>query len=259
MDMAVQETAVAADDLVLGQIDNRGIATLTLNRPEKFNALSVAMIGALDAALAEMGRDQRVRVIILAGKGKAFCAGHDLAEMRGCASEPKARELFERCSLLMLNMMRLSKPIIARVHGVATAAGCQLVASADLAVATETARFAVSGINVGLFCGTPMVALTRNLPRKQAMEMLLTGEFIDAATAQQYGLVNRVVPAAELDHATEALAAAIAAKSPLAITLGKRLFYEQIETGAGRAYDLATETMTRNLLSTDATSGIAHL
>lgn len=249
-------TGAAPDDLVLHTTDANGIATLTLNRPGKFNALSMAMMVALEDALRAVAADTNVRVIVLAGGGKAFCAGHDLKELRDCSGRQATEALFAQCSQLMLTMTGIAKPIIARVHGVATAAGCQLVATADLAVAVETARFAVSGVNLGLFCSTPMVALTRNLPRKQAMEMLMTGNFIDARTALQYGLVNRVVPADQLDAAVGELAASIAAKSPAAIAFGKRLFYAQLEAAAARAYELAAATMTDNLMTEDAALGM---
>jgi enoyl-CoA hydratase/carnithine racemase len=246
----------AAGDLVVRSDDAPGIATLTLNRPEKFNALSMAMMVALEDALRAAAADASVRVIVLAANGKAFCAGHDLKELRACQGRQAGEALFAQCSQLMLAMTGISKPIIARVHGIATAAGCQLVATADLAVCVEHARFAVSGVNLGLFCSTPMVALTRNLPRKQAMEMLLTGDFIDARTALHYGLVNRVVPAERLDEAVGELARSIAAKSPAAIALGKRLFYAQLEAAMARAYELAGATMTDNLLTEDAARGI---
>lgn len=244
------------DALLLPSGPDDGILTLTLNRPAAFNALSRALMREIEAALAGADEDPAVRVIVLAGKGKAFCAGHDLREMRQAPGRAAIEALFQQCSRLMLAITRLKKPVIARVHGIATAAGCQLVAACDLAVAAEEARFAVSGVNLGLFCSTPMVALTRNLPRKQAMEMLLTGDFIDAETALRYGLVNRVVPLADLDRATHDLAAAIAAKSPVAIAFGKQLFYRQLEAGLQAAYALATETITCNMMTEDAAAGI---
>ncbi len=249
-------TVAATDELVVRICDANGIATLTLNRPDKFNALSMALMVALEDALRAAAADASVRVIVLAANGKAFCAGHDLKELRECSGRQAIEALFAQCSQLMLTMTSIPKPIIARVHGVATAAGCQLVATADLAVAVENARFAVSGVNLGLFCSTPMVALTRNLPRKQAMEMLVTGNFIDARTALHYGLVNRVVPADQLDAAVGALAMSIAAKSPAAIAFGKRLFYAQLEAATARAYELASATMTDNLLTEDAACGM---
>ncbi len=232
------------------------VATLTLNRPEQFNALSEALLEAMQAALDELAADAAVRVVVIAGAGKAFCAGHDLKEMRANHSHEYMRDLFRRCGRLMTTMTRMPQPVIARVHGIATAAGCQLVASCDLAVAAEVARFAVSGINVGLFCSTPAVALSRNMGRKQALEMLLTGEFIDAAEACRRGLVNRVVPLAELDGELRRLTLAIAGKSAAAVTMGKQLFYRQIEMGTEAAYQLAAETMACNMMCDDAATGI---
>jgi len=233
------------------------VARLTLNRPAKYNVLSAATIEALIGALAELARDDSVRVIVLAAEGKAFSAGHDLGEMGAQCSLDGFRSLFARCSELMLAIQRQPQPVVARVQGVATAAGCQLVAMCDLAVASETARFAVSGINLGLFCATPSVPLSRNVHRKQALEMLLTGEFIDAATACQRGLVNRVVAVTELDAELARLCAVIAAKSPAAIAAGKRLFYRQLEVGIEAAYELAAEAMACNAVAPDARRGIA--
>jgi enoyl-CoA hydratase/carnithine racemase len=247
--------AAPAHDPLL-RSDAGGIATLTMNRPDKFNALSVELLDALLAALQAIGEDRSVRVVVLAGAGRAFCTGHDLKQMRADPSDGAMRALFRRCAEVMLGIARIPQPVIARVHGVATAAGCQLVASCDLAVAAEGARFAVSGVNLGLFCSTPMVALSRNLGRKQAMELLLTGEFIDAPTAERWGLVNRVVPADGLDAAVAALAASVASKSPAAVALGKRLFYTQLEAGIEAAYELASETMACNMRTHDAQAGI---
>ena len=226
MDATTEERKSATQAPLLLRRDAGAVATLTLNRPDKFNALSVSLLAALQEQLAAIGRDPGIRVVILAGAGKAFCTGHDLKEMRENPGRQAIDALFRQCAEVMLTMTRIPQPVIARVHGVATAAGCQLVATCDLAVAAEDARFAVSGVNLGLFCSTPMVALSRNLPRKQAMEMLLTGSFIDAPTALRYGLVNRVVPQDQLDAATAELANAVASKSPAAIALGKRLFYD---------------------------------
>ena len=183
---------------VLLRTDRGGIATLTLNRPDKFNALSTELMGLIEQQLDSLSGDKSIRTVIIAANGKAFCAGHDLREMSDDPGEEAIQALFDQCSRMMVSLTQIPQPVIARVHGMATAAGCQLVAQCDLAVASEEARFATSGINVGLFCGTPMVAVTRNLPRKQAMEMLLTGEFIDAATAERYGLINRAVPAGDV-------------------------------------------------------------
>jgi enoyl-CoA hydratase/carnithine racemase len=232
------------------------VATLTMNRPDKFNALSIELLDALQAELQAIAADRNVRVVVLAGAGRAFCTGHDLKQMRADPSDAAMRALFRRCADLMLTIARIPQPVIARVHGVATAAGCQLVASCDLAVAVETARFAVSGVNLGLFCSTPMVALSRNVGRKQAMELLLTGEFIDAQTAERWGLVNRVVPADQLDAAVAALAASVASKSPAAVALGKQLFYKQLEVGIEEAYALASDVMACNMRAQDAQAGI---
>jgi enoyl-CoA hydratase/carnithine racemase len=233
-----------------------GILGLTLDRPEKYNALSVSLMTAVEDTLAAVAEDGETRVVVFAGAGKAFCAGHDLAELRADPGRQAIRGIFDQCRRMMLAIVRLPQPVIARVHGTATAAGCQLVASCDLAIAAETARFAVSGVNLGLFCSTPMVALSRNMPRKQAMQLLLTGEFMDASTACAYGLVNEVVPEADLDTATLALARKIADKSPAAVGLGKRLFYRQLEAGLDAAYELASETMVCNMLTEDAQEGI---
>jgi len=253
--MAANPDTLANEPLLLRR-DRDGIATLTLNRPEKFNALSVALLTALQDEFDTLAGDPSVHVIVLAGSGKAFCAGHDLGEMREDSSPQAIAALFGQCSRMMVSMTRLPQPVIARVHGIATAAGCQLVAHCDLAVASEEARFATSGINVGLFCATPMVAVTRNLPRKQAMEMLMTGAFIDARTAREYGLVNRVVPADGLDGAVAELAGEIAGKAPRFIAEGKRLFYRQIEADMERAYDEANDVMTANMQTEDARDGI---
>lgn len=248
-------TATTEAPVLLRNVQD-GIATLTLNRPEKFNALSVALLSALETEFQALSTDSAIRVVILEGNGKAFCAGHDLKEMRASPSRQSYQSLFELCGRVMLAITRIPQPVIARVHGTATAAGCQLVATCDLAVAVEEARFAVSGVNLGLFCSTPMVALTRNMPRKQAMEMLLTGDFIDAETALSYGLVNKVVPRNQLNEVVSQLAEKIAGKSSAAIALGKQLFYRQLEAGLQAAYDLASETMTCNMLTEDAETGI---
>jgi enoyl-CoA hydratase/carnithine racemase len=236
--------------------DVDGIAWLTLNRPAARNALSLGLMQALDDALVAIGDDTAVKVVVLAGAGPAFCAGHDLRELRGSPTRETYEATFALCSRLMQRIVRLPKPVIARVHGVATAAGCQLVATADLAVAAETARFATPGVNIGLFCSTPMVALSRAVGRKAAMEMLLTGELVDAARARELGLVNRVVPEAELDAAVGALAAQIAGKSPLTLAIGKEAFYRQAEMDLTAAYAYASEVMTRNMLARDAAEGI---
>ncbi len=246
----------ASPSPVLLRDDADGVATLTLNRPNAFNALSGALLDALLAETAALKEDTSVRVVVLAGAGKAFCAGHDLKEMRADSSEPAMQALFAKCADVMLGLVRLPQPVIARVHGIATAAGCQLVAMCDLAVAAEEARFATSGIKVGLFCSTPAVALSRNLSRKQALEMLLTGDFIDAATALAHGLVNRVVAADALDGAVTDLAERIASRSPASIAMGKKLFYEQLDKGLEDAYRLAARTMACNMQTEDAQDGI---
>ena len=243
-------------EAILIRDDRDGVTTLTLNRPAQYNALSGDMLDALQAALDDIGSDDSVRVVIIAASGKAFCPGHDLKEMRSSEDREFHQALFDKCAGMMLAINRLQQPVIARVHGIATAAGCQLVANCDLAVAAEEARFAVSGINVGLFCSTPAVPLSRNMHRKQAMQMLLTGDFIDADTALRFGLVNEVVPAAELDTATDALAQKIVAKSAHAIGLGKNMFYRQLPMDLADAYAYAAERMACNMDSEDAREGI---
>jgi len=243
------------DELLLRQID-AGVATLTLNRPAQFNSLSEELLTELQGALDTIAADDSVRVVVIAGAGKAYCAGHDLKQMRTKHARDYMRQLFGQCGRVMTTIMRLPQPVIARVHGIATAAGCQLIASCDLAVAADVARFAVSGINVGLFCSTPAVALSRNMGRKQALEMLLTGDFIDAVEAQRRGLVNRVVPVGELDVEIVRLTNSICGKSAAAVAMGKQLFYRQLETGIDAAYQLASETMACNMMSEDAAEGI---
>ena len=233
-----------------------GLTTLTLNRPGQFNSLSKDLLTALQDALDAISSDESVRVVVIAGAGKAFCAGHDLKEMRANHDKAYMQALFAQCAKLMLTITRMPQPVIARVHGIATAAGCQLVSMCDLAVATDVARFAVSGINVGLFCSTPAVGLARNLGRKAALEMLLTGEFIDAMEARAKGLVNRVVPTDALDAEIERLAGSILAKSAVAVRMGKGMFYKQLEMGLTDAYDYAGEVMACNMMSEDAAEGI---
>ncbi len=246
----------ATPDPILLRQDVGGIATLTLNRPQHYNALSSALLTELQAAVDAIAHDASVRVVVIAGAGKAFCAGHDLKEMRAQHDRKFIQDVFQRCSRLMLSLTRLPQPVIARAHGIVAAAGCQIVAQCDLAVAADDARFATSGINVGLFCATPSVPLSRNIPRKQAMEMLVTGDFIEAQTALDYGLVNRVVPPQELDAEISKLAQAIIAKTPVAIASGKKLFYEQLDAGLEQAYDLASEAMVCNMMTEDAAEGI---
>jgi len=242
--------------LLLQHRDDRGVVTLTLNRPKAFNALSEAMLAALGEAVDALAHDKAVRAVVLRGAGKAFCAGHDLKEMRAEPSLEYYQRLFAQCTAVMLSIQRLPTPVIARVHGLATAAGCQLVAMCDLAVASHDARFAVSGINVGLFCSTPGVALSRNLPRKAAFEMLVTGEFVGAEEARALGLVNRVAPPEALDDEVEALVARIVAKPGVAVAMGKALFYRQIEVGIESAYADAGSTMACNMMDPCALEGV---
>jgi enoyl-CoA hydratase/carnithine racemase len=246
----------AVTEQVLRRRDGDGIAWLTMHRPGARNALSIGLMEAMVAELDAIEADADVKVVVIGGAGPAFCAGHDLRELRSRPERAAYQATFELCSRLMTRIVRLPKPVIARVHGVATAAGCQLVASCDLAVAAATARFATPGVNIGLFCSTPMVALSRAVGRKAAMEMLLTGELIDASRAHALGLVNRVVPEAELDAAVSALAGQIVAKSPLTLAIGKEAFYRQAEMGLDDAYAFASEVMTRNMLARDAAEGI---
>jgi len=251
---------MANTDLVK-RTDRDGIAVLTLSTPETINALSEAMLKALSETLDEIAGDRGVRVVILRSGGDHFCAGHNLKEMTARRSDPDGgfayfQELFAACSAMMLRVVRLPQPVIAEVRGIATAAGCQLVASCDLAIASQEARFATSGVNIGLFCSTPMVALSRNVPRKLAMEMLLTGEFIPAARAGEIGLVNRVVPADELESAALAMARSVADKSGAAIRIGKRAFYEQAEMSLEEAYAHTGRVMAENMMARDAEAGI---
>jgi len=247
---------VGADEDILLRSDAGGVATLTLNRPRQYNALSEELLKATIAALEAVEQDRSVRVVVIAANGPAFCAGHDLKQMRANPDQDYYRSLFALCSRMMMTVTRIPQPVIARVHGIATAAGCQLVGQCDLAVAVDSARFAVSGINFGLFCSTPSVALGRNVLRKHAMEMLLTGDFIDADTARQYGLVNRVVPAEQLDAEVGRLAQRILDKSAVAVATGKRMFYQQMEMGMEAAYQFAAETMACNMMACDAGEGI---
>ncbi|MFN0314928.1 MAG: enoyl-CoA hydratase [Burkholderiales bacterium] len=245
---------------VSGQIllrhDQDGVATLTLNRPNQYNALSEEMLRELQSALENIEQDDCVRVVVIAGNGPAFCAGHDLKQMRATPRKDYYEKLFAQCSQMMMTLTRIPQPVIARVHGIATAAGCQLVAQCDLSVASENAKFAVSGINVGLFCSTPSVPLGRNVLRKQAMEMLLTGDFIDARTAKERGLVNAVAPLEDLDTAVADLARRIKSKSAVAVATGKKMFYKQMEMGLEGAYRYAAETMACNMMAEDAAEGI---
>ena len=240
--------------LLLSALSDEGVYTLTMNRPEQFNALSEPMLDALQAAVDNTPKS--AKVLVIAASGKAFCAGHDLKEMRAHIDEQWQRALFAKCSRFMQSLISLPQPVIARVHGIAAAAGCQLVANCDMAVASENCTFGVSGINLGLFCSTPSVALSRNISRKRAFEMLMSGEFIDAQNALDWGLVNRVVPAQQLDEAVNELCKLICNKPQSAVQLGKELFYRQVEMPLEEAYELAGATMACNMMDADATEGI---
>lgn len=250
------KTSETEEPLVLRARDARGVVTLTLNRPQAFNALSQAMLGQLQGELDAIASDKSVRVVVIAAEGKAFCAGHDLKEMRADPSPEYYERLFTQCSDLMLTIQRLPVPVIARVEAIATAAGCQLVAMCDLAVASSTARFAVSGVTVGLFCSTPGVALSRNILRKPAFEMLVTGEFVSAAEAKARGLVNRVAEPGQLDSELEKLVAAILSKPRVAVAMGKEFFYRQAELGIEAAYKAASQTMACNMMEDAALEGV---
>ncbi len=236
--------------------DAGGVATLTLNRPAQFNAINGAMLTALQSALDAIAGDAVVRVVVLAGAGRAFCPGHDLKEMLANSNAAFIGDLFRRCCDVMLSLQRLPQPVISKVHGIATAAGCQLVAACDLAVCADDARFATSGINFGLFCATPGVPVSRNVSQKRAFEMLMTGEFIDAPTALAWGLVNRVAPAERLDAEVAALAAQLLEKPRAVLAAGKRFFYRQLEQPLAEAYGHASEVITANMLGKDAQEGV---
>jgi len=250
------KTSETEEPLVLRVRDARSVVTLTLNRPQAFNALSQAMLGQLQRELGAIASDESARVVVIGAEGKAFCAGHDLKEMRAHPSLEYYERLFTQCSDLMLTIQRLPVPVIARVEGIATAAGCQLVAMCDLAVASSTARFAVSGVNVGLFCSTPGVAITRNILRKPAFEMLVTGEFVSAAEAKARGLVNRVAEPEQVDSELEKLVAAILSKPRVAVAMGKEFFYRQAELGIEAAYKAASQTMACNMMEGAALEGV---
>jgi enoyl-CoA hydratase/carnithine racemase len=252
----IAEAARAEAGPVLLRSDANGVATLTMNRPRQFNAISLAMLDAMQAELDAIAADPSVRVVVVAGAGSAFSGGHDLKEMMGNRTEAFVGGLFERCSQVMLALQALPQPVIARVHGIATAAGCQVVAACDLAVASTEARFATSGINFGLFCATPGVPMSRNVSRKRAFEMLFTGEFIDASTARDWGLVNSVVPPSDLDAEVGRLAGLIVEKPRAVCAAGKALFYEQLEARLPEAYATASRAITRNMLGEDAAEGV---
>lgn len=247
---------------ILERCDTNAIATLTLNTPEKLNALSDAMLAALQAELEAIAATETIRAVILKGSGKVFCAGHDLKEMtagRQSADAGKAyfADLFQRCAKLMQTIQAIPQPVIAQAHGIATAAGCQLVATCDMAVAAEGTRFGVNGVNIGLFCSTPMVALSRNIPRKQAFEMLTTGQFINAEKAEAIGLINKSVPHDQLDAATQSLAETVAGKLGAVVKIGKQAFYQQLQMPVADAYDYAGDVMVQNMLFRDTEEGIA--
>ena len=251
---AVESEAIEAPVLLRDDAD--GVATLTLNRPDRRNALSAELMAALEAALADIAGDRTLRVVVLAAAGPAFSSGHDLKKLRAAPNREAITAIFRQCTRMMLALVRLPQPVIARVHGIATAAGCQLVASCDLALCAEGATFATPGVDIGLFCSTPMVALSRNVGRKQAMEMLITGRPIDAETAVRFGLVNRAVPPAELDAAVNGLARTIATKPARVLAMGKGAFYRQAEMELEAAYDYAGEVMIENMLAAEAAEGI---
>lgn len=250
------ETRTPTIEPILLRQDRDGVATLCLNRPQQFNALSEELLDALQQQFDRIATEPQVRCVVLAAAGKAFCAGHDLRQMRATPKPEYYQALFARCSRLMQSIQSLPVPVIARVHGIATAAGCQLVGACDLAIAAESARFAVSGINVGLFCSTPAVALSRNVSAKRSFDMLVTGRFIDAATAVDWGLVNEAVPEADLDAAVARKCEAILAKSPTAIRYGKTMFYRQRQMNLEEAYAFAGDVMARNMMEDDAGEGI---
>ncbi|MEN8195984.1 MAG: enoyl-CoA hydratase [Pseudomonadota bacterium] len=248
--------AGTAEPILLRRDSAEGVTTLTLNRPDARNALSTGLIGEIQSTLDAIATDASVKVVVVAAKGSAFCAGHDLKELRANPGRQHYETLMAQCSKMMLSFNRLPQPVIAKVHAAAWAAGCQLVATCDLAVAAKSANFCTPGVNIGLFCATPMVALTRNVGRKQAMEMLLLGEAIDADTAVTYGLVNRAVDDDRLDAAVDEIAATIVGKSPLTLKIGKEAFYRQIELDIASAYDFASDAMVQNMMARDAEEGI---
>ncbi|HEX7044869.1 MAG TPA: enoyl-CoA hydratase [Burkholderiales bacterium] len=245
-----------SDQPVLLRSDRDGIAWLTMNRPQQMNLLTSEMLDALQTAFDEIAADSSVRVVVLAGAGKGFCAGHDLKEIRALGEQPKIRALFDKCSRMMMTIPKLPQPVIARVHGAAAAAGCQLVAQCDLAVASDSAKFTTPGVTWGFFCSTPGVAVGRNLQRKHALELLLTGDMIDAGRALQWGLVNRVVPVEQLDAEVEKLAHQLAAKPPRTVAAGKRAFYEQMDMGLERAYAHASEVIACSFADEEGREGM---
>jgi enoyl-CoA hydratase/carnithine racemase len=241
---------------VIRSDEENGVTTLTLNRPASFNALSEGMLSALQIELDELAKNQKLRVLVIAAAGKAFCAGHDLREMRAEPSMDYYQKLFAQCGDMMMRIQKLQVPVIAKVQGIATAAGCQLVAQCDLAVASADAKFAVSGVNLGLFCSTPSVALSRNLSRKAAFEMLVTGDFLSAQEALNQGLINKIAEPEKLDEVLASLIQKILAKPPVALAMGKELFYMQLETGIEKAYEYAAQTMACNMMDNSALEGV---
>lgn len=252
----MSQAARSESEEVLMREDHGQVAYLTMNRPHAYNALSTGLMTAIQGELDEIRENSNVRAVVIGANGKGFCAGHDLQQIRSDKSAAYYRSVFAMCSKMMQSILSLPQPVIARVHGIATAAGCQLVATCDLAVAEEGARFGTPGVNIGLFCSTPMVGVSRNVPRKQMMEMLLLGEMMDAPTARDYGLINRVVPADRLDAEVAAIGAQIAEKSPYTLRIGKEAFYRQVEMPVGEAYEYASEVMTKNMMARDADEGI---
>jgi enoyl-CoA hydratase/carnithine racemase len=249
-------SAVPESEEILLRQEHGGVCTLTMNRPAQMNLLTGDMLAALQSALEEISKDERVRVVILAAAGKGFCAGHDLKEIRALKELPKIEQLFGQCSRMMQTITALPQPVIARVQGAAAAAGCQLVAQCDLAVASEAARFTTPGVTWGFFCSTPGVAVSRNVSRKRAMEMLLTGDLVDAHRALEWGLVNRVVPAAALEEETEKLARQIADKPPATTAAGKRAFYQQVDLGIAGAYELASQVIASSFAHAEGRAGM---
>lgn len=257
----MSEAAAARMEEVLLRDDREGVTTLTLNRPKQRNSLSEALMAALTAEMTAIAEDPSVRVVVLAANGPVFSAGHDLKELTAARQqEDRGRtyyqDIMKRCSTMMLSILQNPKPVVAKVHGTATAAGCQLVATCDLAIAAEGAHFATPGVNIGLFCSTPMVALSRNVGRKHAMEMLLSGDMVDAAHAAEIGLINRAVKAEALDTEVTDLATKIASKSSMTVSIGKRAFYDQLELGVSEAYAYTSEVMVKNMLTHDAEEGV---
>ncbi len=244
------------DAPILLREDSVGVATLTLNRPQSRNALSMELLDAMNSAIADIKDDKTVRAVVIAANGPGFCAGHDMRQLRANDNRAYYDKTFAACAKMMLGLMRLPQPVIARVHGIATAAGCQLVATCDLAVAADDTRFATPGVHIGLFCSTPMVALSRNIGRKEAMEMLVLGDMVSAARAREMGLINFVLPETDLDAKVSEMTGKICAKSPLTIAMGKEAFYRQLETGVEDAYAYTSEVMARNMMAEDAAEGL---